>query len=69
MSIESRAAMPPNPVPYPVLVGTAMTGLSTMPPMTLGRAPSMPATTMSTAAEKSFSFFSISRWMPATPTS
>ena len=44
LSIASRAATPPNDAPYPTLVGTAMTGQSAIPPTTLARAPSMPAT-------------------------
>src|SRR5204862_5007137 len=43
-SIPSSAAIPPKDAPYPTLVGTAMTGRSTSPPITLGSAPSMPAT-------------------------
>ena len=42
--------MPPKLAPYPTLVGTAMTGALTRPPMTLASAPSMPATTMMTRA-------------------
>ena len=38
--------------PYPVLVGTAITGLSTRPPTTEGKAPSMPATTIKTRAAR-----------------
>ena len=36
LSIASRAATPPKLAPYPTLVGTAMTGAVTSPPMTLG---------------------------------
>ena len=49
-SMARSAASPLKLAPYPTLVGTAITGLETMPPTTLGRAPSMPATTMSTDA-------------------
>src|SRR2546430_15311736 len=44
LSIARSAAIPPKDAPYPTLVGTAMTGRSTSPPITLGSAPSMPAT-------------------------
>src|SRR3954465_9523395 len=50
LSMPSSAAMPPKLAPYPTEVGTAMTGLDTMPATTEGSAPSMPATTISTAA-------------------
>src|SRR5207249_179808 len=50
LSMPSRAAIPPNEAPYPTLVGTAITGTGTSPPTTLGSAPSMPATTITTAA-------------------
>src|SRR5437870_3029790 len=49
-SIPSKAASPPKLAPYPMLVGTAITQLSTNPPTTLGKAPSMPATTITTSA-------------------
>ena len=52
-SIPSKAARPPKLAPYPVLVGTAMTGLSTRPATTLGNAPSIPATTMTAAHSRS----------------
>ena len=51
--MPSRAATPPNEAPYPTLVGTAITGTGTSPPTTLGSAPSMPATTITTAALRS----------------
>ena len=52
-----------------MLVGTAITGQSTSPPTTLGKAPSIPATTTSASAwSRRFSWWS-SRWSPATPTS
>ena len=50
-------------------VGTAMTGPATMPPTTLGSAPSMPATTMTTLARSKTSRLWSKRWIPATPTS
>jgi len=43
-SIASRAATPPRLAPYPMLVGTAIIGQLTSPPITEGRAPSIPAT-------------------------
>ena len=43
-NIASRAAMPPKLAPYPMLVGTAIMGQLTKPPMTEGYAPSIPAT-------------------------
>ena len=51
------------------LVGTAMTGQSTRPPMTLARAPSMPATAMTTRAVMRGSRLLKRRCSPATPTS
>src|SRR5262249_53534462 len=68
-SIAKSAAMPPKLAPYPMLVGTAITGFCTSPPTTLGSAPSMPAQTMRTSARSSTSRCASSRWMPATPTS
>src|ERR1700688_2179730 len=49
-SMPSRAASPLNDAPYPTLVGTAITGPPPSPPTTLGRAPSMPAQTITTRA-------------------
>src|SRR4029453_13755800 len=49
-SAASNAATPPKLAPYPTLVGTAITGLATRPPTTDGNAPSIPATTITTAA-------------------
>src|SRR5699024_4882881 len=43
-SMDSSADNPPKLAPYPTLVGTAITGQSTNPPMTDARAPSIPAT-------------------------
>ena len=48
--MESNAVTPPKLVPYPTLVGTAMTGQEAMPPMTLAKAPSIPAIAMMTRA-------------------
>jgi len=56
------------PVAEEALV-TAMTGTPTRPPTTLGKAPSMPAQTMTTRALVKASRFARRRWMPATPTS
>src|SRR6185295_12202482 len=50
LSIPRSAASPPKEAPYPTLVGTAMTGTATRPPTTLGSAPSIPATTITTRA-------------------
>ena len=47
-SIPASAVSPPRLTPYPIDVGTAMTGAATMPPTTLGSAPSIPATTTTT---------------------
>src|SRR5215212_3201182 len=47
-NIPRRAATPPNDAPYPMLVGTATTGTPTRPPTTDGRAPSIPAATITT---------------------
>ena len=46
------AAKPWKLAPYPTLVGTAMTGALTSPATTEGRAPSMPAATMTTRADR-----------------
>ena len=48
-------ANPPKLAPYPLLAGTAITGLAIKPAKTLGNAPSIPAMQMTTFA------FSISR--------
>src|SRR6185503_97724 len=50
LSMPSSAARPLKLAPYPTLVGTAITQLSTRPPTTLGKAPSIPATTITTSA-------------------
>lgn len=42
LSIERRAASPPNEAPYPTLVGTAITRQSERPPITLAKAPPCP---------------------------
>ncbi len=49
-SMPRSAATPPKLAPYPVLVGTAITGMPTRPPTTLGSAPSIPATQIMTRA-------------------
>ena len=46
-----------------------MTGAATSPPITDGRAPSMPATATTTEASRSTVTLSSSRCRPATPTS
>src|SRR6267378_288215 len=69
LSMPSRAASPPNDAPYPTLVGTAITGTFTRPPTTLGSAPSIPATTIMTAALRRASVWLRIRCRPATPTS
>src|SRR5437879_1902159 len=50
LSMVRNAAMPFKWAPYPTDVGTAITGHGTRPPTTLGRAPSMPAQTMTADA-------------------
>src|SRR3954469_6473864 len=67
--IASSAVTPPNEAPYPMLVGTAITGTPTKPPTTLGSAPSIPAQTTTTRAPDKVSLCASSLWMPATPTS
>ena len=52
-----------------MLVGTAMTGQSTSPPTTLGKAPSIPATTTITSETPKRSRWRNRRCRPATPTS
>ena len=51
------------------LVGTAITGQSTSPPITLASAPSIPATATIARAAISSSVCASSRCSPATPTS
>src|SRR2546430_13579125 len=48
--IPNSAANPSNAAPYPTLVGTAITGTPTSPPITLGSAPSIPAQTITIRA-------------------
>ena len=43
LSILKRALKPPKEAPYPTLVGTAITGQSARPAITLARAPYIPA--------------------------
>src|ERR1700723_394096 len=68
-NIASSAVNPPKLDPYPVLVGTAITGEATSPATTLGSAPSIPATQIITRAAANFFRCSNSRCSPATPTS
>ena len=68
-SIDNKAAIPPKFAPYPTLVGTAMIGLSTRPPITLAKAPSIPAITITTLAPLIISNLEKSLCIPATPTS
>mmetsp|Transcript_10607 Transcript_10607/g.25991 ORF Transcript_10607/g.25991 Transcript_10607/m.25991 type:complete len:228 (+) Transcript_10607:321-1004(+) len=67
--MDSMGLKPPRAAPYPMLVGTAMTGTSTSPATTLGSAPSIPATTTTTSASRISSTRANSRWRPATPIS
>ena len=60
-SMESSADTPPKDAPYPMLVGTAITGQSARPPMTLARAPSIPAMAMITRAFMMESMWEIRR--------
>src|SRR5262249_16759013 len=69
LSMPRSAARPPKLAPYPTLVGTAMTGAATNPAITLGSAPSIPATATTARADSSRPRSPISRWIPATPTS
>ena len=48
--MDNSADTPPKDAPYPMLVGTAMTGQSARPPMTLASAPSIPAMAIMTDA-------------------
>ena len=68
-SMDSRAVTPPKAVPYPTLVGTAMTGQFASQATSLAMAPSMPAIAMMTRAFMISSTWLKSRWMPETPTS
>ena len=61
------AVIPPKLAPYPILVGTAITGALTIPATTLGSAPSIPATTINTRAARSVSCAARRRCTPATP--
>src|SRR5476649_2684815 len=62
LSIASNADSPSKLAPYPTLVGTAITGTRTSPPTTDGSAPSIPATTITTAASRSASCCASRRW-------
>src|SRR5687767_7068530 len=70
-SIAVKAPTPPAPRPYPTDVGNPITGTSTSPATTDGKAPSIPAatTTTSTAASANRSNGVTRRCKPATPTS
>ena len=50
LSMARRADNPSKLAPYPMDVGTAITGLSTSPPTTEASAPSIPAQTTKTFA-------------------
>lgn len=69
LSIDKSAESPPKLEPYPTLVGTAITGLSTSPPTTLASAPSIPAMTIITFAPLMSFSFANNLCIPATPTS
>src|SRR5271157_3996399 len=47
-SLTVDVPLSPKLAPYPILVGTAITGLLISPAITLGKAPSIPATTITT---------------------
>ena len=68
-SIVNKGARPSKLAPYPTLVGTAMIGISIKPEITEGKAPSIPATTMTTLALFIDSILESSLCRPATPTS
>jgi hypothetical protein len=65
----SSGPMPEKLAPYPMLVGTAITGQRASPATTLANAPSMPATTTIARARWMRAKALNTRWMPATPTS
>ena len=67
--MESSAESPLKEAPYPTLVGTAITGQSANPPITLASAPSIPAMAMITLASIIISILAKSRCTPDTPTS
>ncbi len=69
LSIVSIGATPSKLTPYPMLVGTPITGAETRPATTLVSAPSIPATAMTTLASINRSNSLRSRCSPATPTS
>src|SRR3984957_19570992 len=68
-NMPSSAVSPLKDAPYPMLVGTAITGTPTRPPTTLGNAPSIPAQTITTPSFVRASRLASRRWIPATPTS
>jgi hypothetical protein len=53
-NIPNNADTPLKFVPYPILVGTPITGLLTRPATTLGKAPSIPAQTIIVTASRIF---------------
>jgi hypothetical protein len=65
----SSGASPSKFAPYPVEVGTAITGWLKRPPATDGRTPSIPATTITTRLLRVVSTTSRNLWTPETPTS
>lgn len=66
---ERSEARPEKAAPYPVEVGTAMTGRPTSPPRTEKRDASIPAAAMTTSAFSISSSRERRRSTPATPTS
>jgi hypothetical protein len=66
---DSSAESPPKLAPYPREVGTQTMGRPTSPPTTEKKAPSIPATVMTTSARSISSSLESSRTTPATPTS
>ena len=50
---SQQSREPLEAAPYPTLVGTAITGQLTKPPITLANVPSMPAMAMTTRADES----------------
>ena len=64
-----RADRPWKLAPYPTDVGTAITGASARPAITVPRAPSIPATAIMQFALQIRSLWLNSLWIPATPTS
>src|SRR5262249_58630429 len=69
VSIARSAVSPLVAAPYPVEVGTAMTGWPVRPPTTEASAASIPATTITTSQALNSSTRASTRQRPATPTS